>query len=207
MIDEHEVARLLRAATDDIAVPVAPARALAAVGSRRRRRRWVVGSLATVTAVAVVAVAVPVALSSERSGRTAPAAHPTTTAPGASCVDPVPSRVLPGWARTGFTDPRPRMPYVLGDNGAIAAILFVRPLTAPPSPDHSNKILWVSRVDDGGSSMRVTATLADGSATATRVVDGGPGPSIIDLPEPGCWHLTLQWGDNVDTLDLAYVTP
>jgi hypothetical protein len=95
------------------------------------------------------------------------------------------------------------MPYVMGDKGAIAAILFAQPLTTPPSSDHNNKILWVSRVDDG-SPLRITATLGDGSATATRVVDGGPGPSIIDLPEPGCWHLALRWGDNSDTLDIAY---
>jgi hypothetical protein len=43
--------------------------------------------------------------------------------------------------------------------------------------------------------------------TATRVVDGGPGPSIIDLPKPGCWHLALQWGDNSDTLNLACLAP
>ena len=204
MIDEREVAELLRAATDDIAVPVAPARELAAAGNKRRHRRWVVASLATATAVAAVAVAVPGVLNSERSGRTVPSADSSTTAPGASCLDPVPSRVLPDWARTGFSNPRPRVPYVLGDSGAIAAILFAQPLTAPPSPDHSNKILWVSRVNDG-SSLRVTATLVDGSASATRVVDGGPGPSIIDLPKPGCWHLTLQWGGNSDTLNLAYL--
>ena len=206
MIDEREVAELLRAATDDIAVGAAPARQLAAAGNTRRHRRWVVASLATATAVAAVAVAVPVVLSSEDSGRTVPPANSTTTAPGAGCVDPVPSRVLPGWARTGFSDPRPRVPFVMGDSGAIAAILFAQPLTSPPSPDHNNKILWVSRVDDG-SSLRVTATLLDGSATATRVVDGGPGPSIIDLPKPGCWHLTLRWGDNSDTLNLAYAAP
>ena len=205
MIDEREVADLLHAATDDIAVPVAPTRQLAAAGRRRHRRR-VVASLATATAVAAVAVAVPVVMNSERSGRTVPSASSTTTAPGESCLDPVPSRLLPRWARTGFSDPRPRIPYVMGDSGAIVAILFAQPLTTSPSPDHGNKILWVSR-DNDGSSLRVTATLLEGSATATRVVDGGPGPSIIDLPKPGCWHLTLQWGDNSDTLNLAFKAP
>jgi hypothetical protein len=33
------------------------------------------------------------------------------------------------------------------------------------------------------------------------------GPSIIDLPKPGCWHLTLQWGENSDTLNLVYLAP
>ncbi|WP_051552210.1 hypothetical protein [Nocardioides sp. URHA0020] len=206
MIDEREVAQLLRAATDDIGVPAAPARELAAAGGRRRRRRWVATSLATATAVAAVAVAVPVVLTSERPDRTDPPVGSPTTAPGASCVDPVPTRVLPSWARTGFSDPRPRMPYVLGDDGHIAAILFAAPLTSPPSPGQGNKILWVSRVDQA-SSLRISATLGDGTASATRVVQGGPGPSIIDLPEPGCWHLTLRWGDSSDTLDLAYVAP
>jgi hypothetical protein len=207
MIAEHEVAELLRAATDDIAVPVAPARELAAAGSKRRHRRRVVASLATATAVAAVAVAVPVVLNSERADRAVPPANSTTTAPGASCVGPVPSRVLPGWARTGFSDRRPRMPYVMGDRGAIAAILFAQPLNSPPSHEYNNKILWVSHVATDGSSLRITATLRDGSATATRVVEGGTGPSIIDLPQPGCWHLALQWGDHSDTLDLAYSAP
>jgi hypothetical protein len=206
MIDEREVAELLRAATDDIAVAVAPARELAAAGNKRRHRRWAVASLGAAAAVAAVAVSVPVMLSSERPGRTVPPADSTTTAPSGTCVDPVPSRVLPDWARAGFTDPRPRMPYVLGDSGGIAAILFAQPLTAPPSVGHGNKILWVSRVSDD-SPLHITATLQDGSATATRVVADGPGPSIIDLPRPGCWHLTLQWADETDTLNLAYLAP
>src|SRR4051812_4682017 len=114
MIDEHEVAELLRAATDDIAVPVAPARELAAAGNRRRRRRWAVASVAAASALA--AVAVPVVIGSERSGGTFPPVASTTTAPGPSCVNPVPSRVLPEWARAGFTGSRPRIPYVLGDD-------------------------------------------------------------------------------------------
>jgi hypothetical protein len=200
MIDEHEVAGLLRAAVDDVAVPVVPARELAAAGGRRRRRRRVLAGAAAATAVAAVTAGV--------LGPPWPRPDATTATPsaaGASCVDPVPSRVLPGWARAGFTDPDPRIPYVLGDDGHIAAILFVQPLTAPPSVDHTNKILWVSRVGTGP--LRITATLADGSTTATRVVAGGPGPSTIDLPEPGCWHLTLRWGGRTDTLDLAYAAP
>lgn len=200
MIDEREVAELLRAATDDVAVPLAPARELAAAGGRRRRRRRVVASIATAAAVAAVAVAVPVVLNADSSGRGS-----TVATSGAGCVDPVPSRVLPSWARTGFSDPRPRMPYVLGDSGAIAAILFAQPLTSPAPADHNNKILWVSRIEPDGSPLRVTATLADRSVT--RVVDGGPGPSIIDLPQAGCWHLTLKWGDNTDTINLAYLAP
>jgi hypothetical protein len=35
-------------------------------------------------------------------------------------------------------------------------------------------------------------------------VRGGPGPSIVDLPSPGCWALTLRWSGHVDHLDLEY---
>ena len=203
MIDEREVADLLRAATDDIGVPVVPARDLAAAGNKRRRRRWAAGA-GVAAALAAAAVAVPVVLSSDRSGEDVPVTDPTV--PGASCVSPVPSRVLPEWARSGFSDPRPRMPYVLGDSGDIVAILFAQPLTSPPSADHNNKILWVSPEADG-SSLHITATLQDGSTTVTREVEGGPGPSIIDLPKSGCWHFDLQWADTSDTLDLAYVAP
>ena len=204
MIDEADVAQLLRAATDDIDVPLAPTRALATAGTSRRRRRRVVAGLGAAAAVAAVAVAVPVALGVGHPDRTAPPVG--STAPAGFCVNPVPSRLLPEWARSGFSDPRPRIPYVLGDHGDIAAILFAQPLTSPPSADHNNKILWVSRVA-GGSSLHITATLPDGSASVTRVVDGGPGPSIIDLPRAGCWHLALDWGAGTDSLDLAYVAP
>ncbi|MFC6343481.1 hypothetical protein ACFP8W_15960, partial [Nocardioides hankookensis] len=127
-------------------------------------------------------------------------------AAGASCVQPVPSGLLPDWARAGFSDPHPRIPYVTGERGDIVAILFAQPLTAPASTDHTNKVLWVSRVATEGD-LRITATLPDGSAPVARVVEGGPGPSIIDLPRTGCWHLELDWGDRSDSLDLAYVAP
>ena len=205
MIDEREVAQLLRAATDDVAVPATPERDLVAAGTSRRRRRRVVAGLAATGAVVAVAAVVPVALSAERSGRSDTPVGSTDPA-GASCVEPVPTRVLPGWARSGFTDPEPRMPYVTGADGDIVAILFAQPLTSPAPTDHNNKILWVSRAEGSGD-LHITATLPDGSPPVTRVVDGGPGPSIIDLPRTGCWHLVLTWGDSSDSLDLSYVAP
>lgn len=203
MIREHELTELLRAATDDVAVSRAPGLEFAAAGARRRRRRRVAAGAA---AAAVVLVPVGVGLSLQRSDPGAGSADPGPGSPGASCVDVVPARLLPDWARAGFSDPEPRMPYLLGEHGDIAAILFAQPLASPPASDHNNKILWVSPYADG-SSLRITATLADGAATVTREVSGGPGPSIIDLPRPGCWRLTLRWAGRTDTLDLAYVTP
>jgi hypothetical protein len=127
------------------------------------------------------------------------------------CAAAVHDDVLPAWARTGFSDPRPRMPHAVGREGRIAAIVFGTPLTAPPAADHNNKILWVSRVDPRpGSPLRISAQRMLGAsrlgAPVRRVLDTGPGPSIVDLPKPGCWRLTLRWSGRLDTIDLRYVT-
>ncbi len=114
------------------------------------------------------------------------------------------------WARGGFSDPRPRMPYVLGRALKIAAILWADPLQSPPPRDHNNKILWVSHGPSvPGSDLRISAQQMMGSrlvgAPAARRVMGGPGPSIINLPSAGCWRLTLRWSGRIDILELRYV--
>ena len=130
-------------------------------------------------------------------------------APG-PCDVRVSRGVLPVWARTGFSDPKPRIAHVIGASGRIAAILFGYPLRSPPAKDRSNKILWVSRDSVKPlSGLRIEAQRLRGArrlgAVVRRTVAGGPGPSIIDLPAAGCWRLTLRWSGRVDTLDLRYV--
>jgi hypothetical protein len=109
--------------------------------------------------------------------------------------------VLPTWARTGFSDPEPKMPHVIGSHGDIAAVLFGDPLAAPPLPDRANKVLWVPR-ETPLTFTRLTITARQGDRTVTRKVDLGP--SYVDLPAAGCWRLTLSWADHEDTLALAY---
>jgi hypothetical protein len=126
-----------------------------------------------------------------------------------SCHSVVHHGVLPSWARTGFSDPRPRLPHVLGRSGDIAALVFGYPLRSPPGKDRANKILWVSRREVTPlSDLRIHAQRMDGrhrvGRPVTRVVMGGPGPSGIDLPAPGCWRLTLRWSGRTDELDLQY---
>ena len=115
-------------------------------------------------------------------------------------------RALPSWANAGFDPPTQPMPYVLGDSGDIVAIVWADhdPLSAPPRADRNNKILWVSRAF--GAPLRIQATLTGSRQAATRTVDGGPGPSIIDLPAPGCWSFDLTWGDHHDHLQLEYAS-
>jgi hypothetical protein len=112
--------------------------------------------------------------------------------------------VLPTWARTGFSDPKPKMPHVVGDAGRIAAVLFGDPLMASPGPDRANKILWVARTTPEPPAQ-LTIHAHQGDRTVTRKVDVGP--SYVDLPA-GCWHLDLSWtGGGHDTLDLGYAKP
>ena len=159
------------------------------------RRRVLVAGATLAMVVAVVAVA--------ESGPQAPSA-------GGGCRSTVSTGVLPSWARAGFFGPQPpRVPHVLGTHGRIVAILFGGELHAPPSPDLRNKILWVSPTG-GEEPLRIDATHAGDGAHAHRRIAQGPGPSYLDLPGPGCWHLGLSWGvagRQKDSLDLTYAPP
>jgi hypothetical protein len=132
------------------------------------------------------------------------------SSPAPACHSAVHKGVLPTWARTGFSDPRPRLPHVIGRSGEIAALVFGYPLRAPPVKDRGNKILWVSRrAVRPLSDLRIRAQRMEGrrrvGRPVTRVVVGGPGPSGINLPAPGCWRLTLRWSGRSDEVDLRYV--
>jgi hypothetical protein len=136
---------------------------------------WAVPVLATLVAAAAPASA----------GSSVPAA----------CHSALHHGVLPTWARTGFSDPRPRLPHVLGRSGEIAALIFGYPLRSPQLEERGNKILWVSRrAVKPLSDLRIRAQRMEGRRRVgypvTRVVVGGPGPSGIDLRAPGCWRLT-----------------
>ncbi len=147
--------------------------------------------------VAAVAAAATIAVSAGSS-------------PAPACHSVVHKGVLPTWARTGFSDPRPRLPHVIGRSDEIAALVFGYPLRSPPGKKVANKILWVSRrAVKPLSDLRIRAQRMEGrrrvGRPVTRVVVGGPGPSGIDLPAPGCWRLSLRWSGRSDELDLRYV--
>ena len=132
--------------------------------------------------------------------------------PQRPCVAPTAFGVLPTWARAGFSSPRPRLPHVIGRGGEIAALLFGYPLASPPAARRNNKILWVSRSAPAHPTalwiraQRMVGARAVGRPV-TRLVQGGPGPSIVNLPAAGCWRLRLAWAGRTDTLDLRYRAP
>jgi hypothetical protein len=128
-----------------------------------------------------------------------------------ACNSQVLHGVLPVWARKGFSNPKPRMPHVLGAAGKITAILWADPLLSPQPKSHNNKILWVARVTTNiYSNLRISAQRMIGStkvgSPVTHKLIGGPGPSIIDMPAAGCWRFTLHWSSERDTLDLRYAS-
>jgi hypothetical protein len=121
------------------------------------------------------------------------------------CGSPVQTGPLPEWARGGFSWDGAGVPHVFGRRGDILGVLFGGTLSSPPAPDRSNKILWVSRVPvQPGGSLEITAQLDGTTESVHQTVGGGPGPSGVDLPRPGCWHFTLAWSGHTDTMDLTY---
>jgi hypothetical protein len=140
------------------------------------------------------------------------AAQASTAQAGAAasngCVGQPPVSPLPAWARSGFSPPDQAMPHVMGEAGNIVAILWADrdALHSPSLPDKNNKILWVSKIPLAAPNpLVITAALAGGTRTVTVSVPGGPGPSIIDLPAPGCWTFHLSWSGHADELKLRYV--
>jgi hypothetical protein len=125
-----------------------------------------------------------------------------------ACHSQLRRAVLPTWARAGFSDPRRPMPFALGRSGRVVAIPF-GPLESPPAAKRNNKILWVARtLARAGENLAIRAQRMTGTRRigrpVSRIVRGGPGPSIINLPSPGCWQMTLRWSGHHDQLDLVY---
>ncbi|MEV4657245.1 hypothetical protein [Micromonospora sp. NPDC049301] len=144
---------------------------------------------------------------------TGPSAAPvdaaTSRAAATGCDSRIETGSLPDWADAGFSGDA-RAPHVFGAKGDIVAVLFANPLAHVRQDGSNNKILWVSRPASTSSAtalpdaLAITATLDGTDTTVTREVAGGPGPSIIDMPQAGCWHLELRWAGHTDTIDLVY---
>jgi hypothetical protein len=172
-----------------------------------RRGRVTVTAVAAVAAVALAGIAGCDGSSDEAGAGSAAAPTSTGSATGGSatggCAAPL-SRPLPTWARAGFSGDASAI-HVMGERGDIVAVLFGHPLRQPPAPGRNNKILWVSRVaQEPGEPLAIEAHLDGTGPAVRREVLGGPGPSIIDLPSPGCWRLDLAWSGHRDAVWLTY---
>ncbi len=181
------------------------------IRSRSRRRRLLtLGPIAAVLAVTVVVGAVwigrPGALTDASvagPGATAAGMTTTSTQPVSQCR-PLDDGPLPVWARAGFSDPAGN-PFTVGAQGDIAAVVFGTPLRAPADAGTTNKILWVAReTPSPDDHLVITGTLEGSTATHKVELPTAPGPSYVDMPRAGCWHLELRWGSNTDSVDLRW---
>ncbi|MBB5868294.1 hypothetical protein F4553_001673 [Allocatelliglobosispora scoriae] len=138
---------------------------------------------------------------------TTPAGSPVAT----GCGSKVETGSLPDWADAGFSGDA-KVPHVFGAKGSIVGVLFGYPLQAGRTDGTANKILWVggpapTSDTSAPDTLVITATLDGTATTVVREVAGGPGPSITDMPQAGCWHLELRWSGRTDTMDLTYGAP
>lgn len=136
------------------------------------------------------------------SAAPSPSAAEPSLAPGCAATK-VENGPLPEWARAGFSGDA-RAVHVIGVQGEIAAVLFGHPLTYDRKDGVSNKILWVSREASEPGTLTIKARWQGTGEPVLREVSPGPGPSIVDLPQAGCWRLDLAWPGHTDTMDLVY---
>jgi hypothetical protein len=129
---------------------------------------------------------------------------PPTEDVATGCADAVRRAPLPTWAREGFNPPGQTTIHVEGVRGDLVGVLFGYPLTSPPPHDRQNKILWVSRVGSDGGPLTIRAHLMGSDLTAVRHLHGGPGPSVVDMPAPGCWEFDLAWSESTDQVYVRY---
>jgi hypothetical protein len=192
--------QLLADTFEDLAAQSPHDPALAAhVRTRARRGLLAGGAVLGGIAAGTAAVVAVVALRPDAPGPSSPASAP------APCRSTVVTGVLPVWARTGFSDPEPVMPYVTSASGNIVAIIW-EPLTGPPRDDSGDKVLWAWRTPVNGGSQAVARL--NGTGPAVTFVDPGVGgPSSVSLPSPGCWRVSITWSGGSDTIDLEAARP
>jgi hypothetical protein len=201
---------VLQDAFGDLAARAPHDESLAGTIQRRSRYRRAVTVAPLAAAVAVIAVVGAVLL-------VRPVVRDQSAAAATLCT-PIQTAVLPSWARAGFSEKEPRSRFVTSTSGAMVAIVFADPLISPARPDVGNKILWVPNTDNPAASipsprsdyvagdldLHITGRLENGTATMHTTVVGGSGPSIVNVPQPGCWKFDLTWGNRHDTINIPY---
>lgn len=168
---------------------------------RAQRRQLTVGfGVAVASAVAVLVVLLMVPGGPFRGSHDVSQVAVGVAAP---CQSRLTNAVLPIWARSGFSEPRPVMPFVRSASGNVVAIQFNDKLSSPPRPDVANKVLWVwHRLPADITKLHAGARLNGTGPVVTTGLPTPLGPSYVDLPAPGCWRLTLSWPGGSDTIDL-----
>ena len=118
---------------------------------------------------------------------------------------------VPAWLDEAGAHNNPdSLPYVLATPQQAAGFIFGYPLRSGHPENPSNKILWVVGWPRNGSSLEITGHPLGAAApivTVDRAADSSPGeiyPSIVDVPQPGCWHFDLAWAGHKASVELLY---
>lgn len=175
----------------------APAEPLDAARIRRRviRRRWMIAAPAAVVLI-VASLLTGMALFQPYNTMPAGPAEPSTCAP-------LQTGTPPEWAQGGFTG-NGYPPFATSSSGEVIAFVFANPLSAPPEANRNNKILWVQH-NGHATGAQVTARLeGTDRVTHLRLSDG---PSIVDMPAAGCWHLEWSVAGKHDYINLRWIKP
>jgi hypothetical protein len=104
---------------------------------------------------------------------------------------------LPSWADAGGGA---GIPWAVGRPPEVVGVMFGTELVAKGErPDGStNKILWLTRTPISSSQLTLRAQPADAATPVVTLRIAGAGyqqfPSIVDLPNPGCWRINISWG-------------
>jgi hypothetical protein len=91
-----------------------------------------------------------------------------------------------------------------------AGFIFGYPLRAGHPTNPSNKILWVVGFPRNGLPLEITGQLSGADAPSlheSETAHSGPGeiyPSIVDVPQSGCWRFDLSWAGHHDVVYLQY---
>jgi hypothetical protein len=175
-------------------------------GFERRSRS--VGITRQVAVVGAIALIVCLSIAASVPDDSMAAVQPAGASDSA-CATSVIDGTIPSWASAGFTPSTYRMHYQLGSAHKIVALLWKFPLLSPPAKSVANKILWVSHLPTDGSTLMISAQRIvqrrPVGSIVHRSIAGGPGPSYVNLPASGCWHLDLRWSGYSDSMDLQYV--
>jgi hypothetical protein len=122
-----------------------------------------------------------------------PGWHTTGAGCGGTAVGTGPG--LPSWADLGEGG---GIPWTVGRPPEVVGVMFATELVAKGErPDGSaNKILWLIRATIASSQVTLRAQPADAATPVVtlRLTGYQQFPSIVDLPNPGCWRINISWG-------------
>lgn len=105
----------------------------------------------------------------------------------------------PVWAQGGWSVAKGTswpVPWAFGTDNATVAYVFANQLVAGGSPRRDgsqNKVLWEAKDSPSGANVVVEGYPLGKSQPVVTIAGG---PSITDVPTPGCWTFRLSWGPN-----------